>query len=122
MGLRSRVEDNALRCSFCQKAQEAVGKLISSPSEYPRAYICDECIGICSSILEDDAAEHAATEATNTAAPSAQEHPLRAHPMTSELLEAIERWIHSESVGSDAAEEIAAVRTIAQSMMAAGSK
>jgi ATP-dependent Clp protease ATP-binding subunit ClpX len=31
-----------------------VGKLISSPSEYPRAYICDECIAVCNSIIEDD--------------------------------------------------------------------
>src|SRR4029077_1019344 len=31
-----------------------VGKLISSPSDYPRAYICDECIAVCNSILEDD--------------------------------------------------------------------
>jgi ATP-dependent Clp protease ATP-binding subunit ClpX len=28
--------------------------LISSPSDYPRAYICDECIAVCNSILEDD--------------------------------------------------------------------
>ena len=34
-----------------------VGKLISSPSDYPRAYICDECIAVCNSILEDDRAE-----------------------------------------------------------------
>ena len=34
-----------------------VGKLISSPSEYPRAFICDECIAVCNSILEDDRAE-----------------------------------------------------------------
>jgi ATP-dependent Clp protease ATP-binding subunit ClpX len=31
-----------------------VGKLISSPSDYPRAYICDECIAVCNSIIEDD--------------------------------------------------------------------
>jgi ATP-dependent Clp protease ATP-binding subunit ClpX len=46
--------DDTLRCSFCQKSQDVVGKLISSPSEYPRAYICDECIAVCNSILEDD--------------------------------------------------------------------
>src|ERR1700692_624092 len=46
--------DDSLRCSFCQKSQDVVGKLISSPSDYPRAYICDECIGVCNSILEDD--------------------------------------------------------------------
>ena len=49
--------DETLRCSFCHKAQDVVGKLISSPSEYPRAYICDECIAVCNSILEDDKAE-----------------------------------------------------------------
>src|SRR5436189_332918 len=43
-----------LRCSFCHKSQDAVAKLISSPSDYPRAYICDECIAVCNSILEDD--------------------------------------------------------------------
>ena len=46
--------DDSLRCSFCHKSQDVVGKLISSPSDYPRAYICDECIQVCNSILEDD--------------------------------------------------------------------
>lgn len=49
--------DETLRCSFCHKSQEVVGKLISSPSDYPRAYICDECIAVCNSILEDDRPE-----------------------------------------------------------------
>ena len=49
--------DEALRCSFCHKSQDVVGKLISSPSDYPRAYICDECIAVCNSILEDDKVE-----------------------------------------------------------------
>ncbi len=40
-----------LRCSFCHKAQDDVAKLISSPSDYPRAYICDECVDVCCSIL-----------------------------------------------------------------------
>ncbi len=34
-----------------------MAKLISSPNEYPRAYICDECVAVCNSILEDDRAE-----------------------------------------------------------------
>ncbi|MFN0103174.1 MAG: ATP-dependent Clp protease ATP-binding subunit ClpX [Bryobacteraceae bacterium] len=47
--------DESLRCSFCHKSQDVVGKLISSPlSDYPRSYICDECIAVCNSILEDD--------------------------------------------------------------------
>ena len=49
--------DDSLRCSFCHKSQDVVGKLISSPSDYPRAFICDECIAVCNSILEDDRQE-----------------------------------------------------------------
>jgi ATP-dependent Clp protease ATP-binding subunit ClpX len=52
---RSGTEE-ILRCSFCHKSQDAVAKLISSPSDYPRAYICDECVAVCNSILEDDRA------------------------------------------------------------------
>jgi ATP-dependent Clp protease ATP-binding subunit ClpX len=50
----SRGIEESLRCSFCHKSQDAVAKLISSPSDYPRAYICDECVAVCNSILEDD--------------------------------------------------------------------
>ncbi len=32
-------------------------KLISSPSEYPRSYICNECVGVCQQILEDEKRE-----------------------------------------------------------------
>ena len=53
----SRGTDESLRCSFCHKSQDAVAKLISSPSDYPRAYICDECVAVCNSILEDDRSE-----------------------------------------------------------------
>src|SRR5947199_3322678 len=55
--------EEALRCSFCHKSQDAVAKLISSPSDYPRAYICDECVAVCNSILEDD---RTATPAAST--------------------------------------------------------
>jgi ATP-dependent Clp protease ATP-binding subunit ClpX len=53
----SRGLEESLRCSFCHKSQDAVAKLISSPSDYPRAYICDECVAVCNSILEDDKGE-----------------------------------------------------------------
>ncbi len=42
-----------------------MAKLISSPSDYPRAYICDECVAVCNSILDDDR-----TEAAPGAAPA----------------------------------------------------
>jgi ATP-dependent Clp protease ATP-binding subunit ClpX len=57
--------DEILRCSFCHKSQDAVAKLISSPSDYPRAYICDECVAVCNSILEDDRTATPASAAPN---------------------------------------------------------
>src|SRR5207245_5560224 len=65
--------DETLRCSFCHKSQDAVAKLISSPSDYPRAYICDECVAVCNSILEDDRAETHATAASPNHLPKPQE-------------------------------------------------
>jgi ATP-dependent Clp protease ATP-binding subunit ClpX len=62
---RSGTEE-ILRCSFCHKSQDAVAKLISSPSDYPRAYICDECVAVCNSILEDDRAATPPASAPNT--------------------------------------------------------
>ena len=56
--MRTRTgSEEVLRCSFCHKSQDAVAKLISSPTDYPRAYICDECVAVCNSILEDDRSE-----------------------------------------------------------------
>ncbi|HWF90945.1 MAG TPA: ATP-dependent Clp protease ATP-binding subunit ClpX [Terriglobales bacterium] len=57
--------EEILRCSFCHKSQDAVAKLISSPSDYPRAYICDECVAVCNSILEDDRTATPAAAAPN---------------------------------------------------------
>ena len=43
--------DDKLRCSFCNKTQNQVKKLIAGPNG---AYICDECVGICSEILDEE--------------------------------------------------------------------
>jgi len=51
--------DETLHCSFCHKTQEQVEKLISSPSEYPRSYICNECVSVCQQILDDEKREQA---------------------------------------------------------------
>ncbi|MGI6094533.1 MAG: ATP-dependent Clp protease ATP-binding subunit ClpX [Lachnospiraceae bacterium] len=40
-----------VRCSFCGKTQDQVKKLIAGPDG---AYICDECIEICSEIIEEE--------------------------------------------------------------------
>lgn len=43
--------DDIVRCSFCNKTQAQVRKLIAGPNG---TYICDECIGICSEIIEEE--------------------------------------------------------------------
>ena len=43
--------DSQIKCSFCGKSQDQVRKLIAGPNG---AYICDECIEICSEIIEDE--------------------------------------------------------------------
>ncbi len=40
-----------IKCSFCGKSQDAVRKLIAGPDGI---YICDECISLCSEIMEDE--------------------------------------------------------------------
>ena len=39
-----------LRCSFCNKTQNDVRKLIAGP----KVYICDECVRVCLEIMEED--------------------------------------------------------------------
>ena len=41
---------DSIRCSFCGKKQEQVGRIIAGPN----VYICNECVELCSSILHDE--------------------------------------------------------------------
>ncbi len=43
-------DDGELRCSFCNKSQRDVRKLIAGPT----VYICDECVDICLDILAEE--------------------------------------------------------------------
>ena len=43
--------DDIVRCSFCNKTQAQVRKLIAGPNG---TYICDECVAICSEIIEEE--------------------------------------------------------------------
>lgn len=40
-----------IRCSFCNKTQDQVKKLIAGPAG---VYICDECVEICADIVEEE--------------------------------------------------------------------
>ena len=62
--------NEVLCCSFCRKTQDAVGKLISSPGDFPRTYICDECVAVCNSILEGDRSERIPTSQAKLPRPS----------------------------------------------------
>ena len=42
-------EGPTLHCSFCGKSQHEVSKLIAGPT----VFICDECVTLCMSIVED---------------------------------------------------------------------
>lgn len=48
--MAKNVKEKNVKCSFCGKSQDAVERIIAGPG----VYICDECIKVCSSILEDD--------------------------------------------------------------------
>jgi hypothetical protein len=43
-------ETDVLRCSFCNKDQNDVRKLIAGPT----VFICDECVEVCNDIIADD--------------------------------------------------------------------
>src|SRR5512137_2535089 len=43
-------DTDVLRCSFCNKDQNDVRKLIAGPT----VFICDECVEVCNDIIADD--------------------------------------------------------------------
>jgi ATP-dependent Clp protease ATP-binding subunit ClpX len=49
--------DDILRCSFCNKSQNDVKKLIAGPT----VFICDECVDVCNEIISDDISAEASS-------------------------------------------------------------
>lgn len=49
--MAGKISGGDIRCSFCNKTQDQVRKLIAGPAGI---YICDECIEICGDILEEE--------------------------------------------------------------------
>ena len=56
-----------LKCSFCGKNQDQVKRLIAGPG----VYICDECIDLCSDIIQDEFEDN--VELDTTALPKPRE-------------------------------------------------
>ena len=60
------------RCSFCGKSQDQVQRLIAGPGG---VYICDECVALCSEIIEEE--QPSTTAASQDRAPKSREAALR---------------------------------------------
>ena len=86
---RQRLQEEEMRCSFCHKSQSAVGRL---------AYICDECVTVCSQVIEDT------------------EDPIQGNPLIDEFLDAAEQWIACERQGQDESGQLSRMRYIARLM------
>lgn len=52
--MAGRVGEPRIRCSFCNKTEDQVRKLIAGPGG---VYICDDCVDICSEIIDEELAE-----------------------------------------------------------------
>ena len=79
------------RCSFCNKGQEEVRRLIAGPNQ---VYICDECVQLCREIIEEDEPQTQRTD-----------QPLTRIPTPRKLLEQLNQYV----VGQDRAKRILSV-------------
>ena len=52
--------EDKIRCSFCNKTQDQVRKLIAGPAGI---FICDECVDICADIIEEEYEDEPVSEA-----------------------------------------------------------
>ncbi|HEX3027991.1 MAG TPA: ATP-dependent Clp protease ATP-binding subunit ClpX [Clostridia bacterium] len=82
-------EKKQLKCSFCGKPQEQVKRLVAGPG----VYICDECIELCSEIIEEEFEEAKADAELNDI------------PKPKEIKEILDQYV----VGQDAAKKSLAV-------------
>ena len=64
---KAGADGEVLRCSFCNKDQNDVRKLIAGPT----VFICDECVDVCNDIIADD--RRAEGRTTRTGLPTPQE-------------------------------------------------
>jgi ATP-dependent Clp protease ATP-binding subunit ClpX len=77
-----------LRCSFCNRSQDEVKKLIAGPS----VWICDECIELCNEIIAEEMSEENASARTEV-------------PTPKELKEYLDSYV----IGQDIAKKILSV-------------
>ena len=49
--MAGKSSDSRIRCSFCNKSQDQVRKMIAGPAG---VFICDECVDICTDIIDEE--------------------------------------------------------------------
>jgi len=116
MKTRKHLEAAGMECSFCHKSQAVVRRLVSNPSDFrTRVYICDECITLCTYILEDDTDRfaHDPVDIDSHKRPAVLDNPL-----TLPFLRCVERWIKLESSGADCVTEFEGLRSAAVRLFA----
>ncbi len=57
--MAGKISEEKVRCSFCNKTQDQVKKMIAGPGG---VYICDECVDICADIIEEEYEDEAEAE------------------------------------------------------------
>ena len=100
---------DALTCSFCNKDQSEVAKLVAGPG----VYICDECIDLCNQIIAQELDSNKA--AASKAPQSSKSHapPIRAWDGLSDedlLAEMVRAHAAHQNVDRAVARHVAALR------------
>ncbi len=67
-------DNSVIRCSFCNKTQDQVEKLIAGPG----VFICDECVTLCQDIIDEDAPHHKKQAAIKTKKVLPKPHEIKA--------------------------------------------
>jgi len=97
----SNEDKKQMKCSFCGKGQNVVRNLIAGPG----VYICDECINICTSILEDEFDFPEEEEYQEAPTPSAALPDLGSLPTPRELKAALDEYV----IGQERAKKVLSV-------------
>jgi ClpX C4-type zinc finger len=111
------------RCSFCHKKQDTV-RLIPSPRDYtPRAFICAECIAVCSRALGAAAVPPPAQTPQRRVAyagfsPADAPSVPVPDPLAGQFLSLVDRWSRRQAGGQDSSVLLAEMHRVIDRLLA----